>query len=745
MRHFLFFILFFGINNSTFAQNFRFVYNQTNAIKTANNQPLPNAWAGGTWSPQFNECDLNADGIEDLVVFDRADYSITTYLKQITGGNAQYVLAPEYAARFPKLLDYMLMVDYNFDGKKDIFTSGNIAPRVYKNTTTTPGVPDFTLEKAALYTKTSPLAPLTNIYIVGGDVPAIVDVDADGDLDILAFENNGSSVALNLNKSKELYGHADSLVFALTDRCWGRFSENLTTNQITLGLSPSCTSLRPKNPNQTEDPLHSGSTVSAFDPNHDGKIDLLLGDISFNNLVMIQNQSPPGDVAVAVDNSFPSYNTPVNLPIFPYASFVDFNNDNKKDMLVSVADIQFALRSDQVLAYKNIGNAQKDSFDLVANDFLVKDMIDNGYTSAPTFLDVNNDGIKDLILSTHNAARKAVLRLYLATATTPVGYTAADTNYLNLSSYGITNAILATGDLNADAKPDLLVGTGAGKVMYFSNVSPPNQPASFTLITNNFEGINVNYNAAPELFDYNQDGKIDLFLGKRNGNIDYYPNTGTAAAPIFGNQPATTNFGKIDVKEPSYFSGFAVPRFADLNQNGNTDMVVGSQGSQLYFYPDVMGKMPTDSFLVSENNFYLSINSATYDVGFGRFSTPAIADLNADVYPDLVVGTHRGGLVALWNNSPSVGTAQPNPTPKFKIEITPNPVTSNNFRLLLHNYSPQTGDVAMLYNAQGQEIAQKRLAAQDQNIALDWALPKGFYTLKVCGKNILATTKLIVQ
>jgi hypothetical protein len=381
----------------------------------------------------------------------------------------------------------------------------------------------------------------------------------------------------------------------------------------------------------------------------------------------------------------------------------------------------------------------------IKNTFLVDEMIDKGYTSAPIMIDVNADGNKDLLLCTHTAARKAIIRLYLASSTLPTYYTATDTNYLNLPTYNITNAIPTTADLDANGKTDLIIGTGAGKIMYFKDISTATQPADFVLVSDNFEAISTGYNAAPELFDYNQDGKLDLIVGKRSGYIDYYPNTGTTTQPAFGNVPLTTNFGKINVREPNYFSGFSVPRFADLNNNGNADMVVGSQGSTLYFYPDVMGKLPIDSFFQSKNNVFINVNGTTIDPIFGRFSTPTIAYTNADALPDILLGTHRGGVVALGNFNNNVSTTETRPQPAINMQLVPNPNKNGIFTLFFNDYNTQANDQFFVYNAQGQLIAKQPLPQNTQSIALELGLPQGFYTIKMVGKNKVATAKMVVQ
>ncbi len=96
--------------------------------------PLPNAWAGGFNAPQFNECDLNGDALLDLVVFERTGNKLLCFLRTSTGDSFQY--APEYQGAFPSLHDWMILRDYDMDGKTDVFTSGGNGIRIFRNTST---------------------------------------------------------------------------------------------------------------------------------------------------------------------------------------------------------------------------------------------------------------------------------------------------------------------------------------------------------------------------------------------------------------------------------------------------------------------------------------------------------------------------------------------------------------------------------------------------------------------------------
>lgn len=75
------------------------------------------AFMGGADLPQFSRVDLNLDGTEDLVAFDRQGNRWLTFLAE----NNTWVPAPAYADSLPKIQYWGLFRDYNGDGKKDLF------------------------------------------------------------------------------------------------------------------------------------------------------------------------------------------------------------------------------------------------------------------------------------------------------------------------------------------------------------------------------------------------------------------------------------------------------------------------------------------------------------------------------------------------------------------------------------------------------------------------------------------------
>ena len=107
-RYFL--ILLFLLPNLVFAQ-YQFQFKNDVAL-TINGEPTDLSWAGGLNSGQFQKLDLNADGIEDLVIYHRMSKQVATFLTL----NNEYIFSPDFAALLPQEInEYLIIKDFDCD------------------------------------------------------------------------------------------------------------------------------------------------------------------------------------------------------------------------------------------------------------------------------------------------------------------------------------------------------------------------------------------------------------------------------------------------------------------------------------------------------------------------------------------------------------------------------------------------------------------------------------------------------
>ncbi|MCG3165008.1 MAG: hypothetical protein POELPBGB_00768 [Bacteroidia bacterium] len=558
---------------------------------SVNSNTLKFPWAGGLNSCQFSSIDLNADNVKDLFVFDRMGSKITTFINNGTPGVIDFSIAPQFRTAFinqhdsrGRMHDWIFLEDYNMDGKSDVFTYSNGSMSVYLNTST----PD----SVAFQLMASPLKSFFNpatliLYFSPVDFPAITDVDNDGDLDILTFNIYGAIVEYHQNRSQEEYGHSDSLNFMLADECWGNFSESSSTNALILDT---CIG---QFHNDATDRHSGGSTLLAFDVNNNGLKDLVIGDGSFNNLTLLYNDGTLNDAHMNVqDLEFPA-NTNSTVPVFissfPGAFYLDVNNDNANDLIVSPNTTNITENFTSILLYTNSASTSQPDFDLIQNNFLQDNMIEVGEGAYPVFFDANNDGLQDLMVGNfgyydNSGLYKSNLSYYQNTGTqTQPAFQLITRNYAAIEALQFTNVFPTFADIDADSVPEMLIGEHNGAIHLFENNASPGQPAQFVLSQANYAGIDVGLDATPQFFDINNDGLFDLIIGERNGNLNYYQNTGTAQTPVF--TLVTANLGGVDTRTEGFTVGYSIPFF--FRYNNSIQLFAGSEGGDIDQYYNI--------------------------------------------------------------------------------------------------------------------------------------------------------------
>ena len=229
---------------------------------------IKNPFSGGLSSSQLSNIDFNNDGINDIFVFERIGNRTLAFLKNTAQSDLVYTYSKNYSNLFPALDKWALLVDFNCDGKEDIFTYNDSYVRIYKNTSDGSNL-SFEIETDALI---SDLGPIQSAIIISEvDIPSFVDVDFDGDIDVLTFKQSGGYVEYHQNLSQELYGNCDSLIFELNTDCWGKFFEGL--NEYNFNSCESQDVAQEPMIESRSSGSHSGSSSITLDIDGDNDMD----------------------------------------------------------------------------------------------------------------------------------------------------------------------------------------------------------------------------------------------------------------------------------------------------------------------------------------------------------------------------------------------------------------------------------------------------------------------------------------
>lgn len=722
-------------------------YNSSSSKKIEvqeNNLPLSLPFTGGFKLPQFTECDLNFDGIMDLVVFDREAGKISTFINKGTQGKIDYEYAPEYQKDFPEINYWMVMVDYNFDGKNDIFCAHPSGVSIYKNTGSINTGLSFALIEDVLYIEI--FQGRTNLPVEISDIPAIKDIDGDGDIDILSFYNAQDSVGDNVywykNRSMEKYNVPDSLDFHIAKYCWGQFKESFFDCEIMINYPTGVCGAGQRNttvPTQRNN-KHAGSTLLVFDANFDGKNDVLIGDFTCENMTLLINGATNTEAIMTqkIEN-YPS-NQPIDLAIFPAAFYIDVNNDGLKDLIAAPNIAGGSINNHHVLLYLNDGSNNFSNFQFQTDQFLLDQMVDVGDGAAPAFVDYNNDGLVDIVVSNtyylnkNNEIKTGLALLKNIGTIQKPKYDIITRDWFGFSALNIYNMNPSFADLDNDGDLDMVCGAQDGALHFFRNTAPANAEMNLQYVSNYFNNIDVGNFSAPFVYDINNDGKKEILVGEQSFNINLISNTGTVSNPSYA--LTTDSLYKINLRKYNpYYFGRAKMLIEKINPDEPEKIVLSNGNGILYFFdsPGInvhqnIGS-PTDS---------LDLHSGYYSFAYGGFPH-SIADIDGDTDKDMVVGLPQGGLYLYKNTAINVGIDAKSANKPFK--VYPNP--AKDFIQIKAEEDYQLS-VVKLSDVKGAILYKENSHSTYVQIDIG-TLAEGIYILSVQTSNGVYTEKLIVQ
>lgn len=255
---------------------------------------------------------------------------------------------------------------------------------------------------------------------VGSDaIPHLADLDGDGDVDLLV----GNRIATDTDTTARLV--------------WFENTGSRTSPE-----------LRARGPLPMRGEFHYAPTVVDLDG--DGRRDLALGTWR-DEVQWWRNsgtaQSPRYELAdsALVTLTRGSNTTP---------AFSDLDGDGDVDLVVGEA-------SGQLNLYRNEGSARAPRFVLVTDTL---EGIDVGRRSTPAFVDLDGDGVAELVVGSEDGG---LLRWRAVREGAWVRFVRDDA----VGAETFTYTAPTFGDLDGDGRPDLLIGTPSGGLLWYGSAA----------------------------------------------------------------------------------------------------------------------------------------------------------------------------------------------------------------------------------------------------------------------------------
>ena len=335
--------------------------------------------------------------------------------------------------------------------------------------------------------------------------------------------------------------------------------------------------------------------------------------------------------------------------------------------------------------------------------------------SHPALADLDGDGDLDLLVGKYGDGH---IEYYENTGTM------ADPEFgaPQMNPFGLDSSYLHYGfyfpsfvDMDDDGDIDILFGGNSGgylpwgAVLYFENIGDSLNSQFDVPQSNPFGLVDVDSFSRPTFADLDGDGDSDLFDGI---GLKYFENIGSSSYPQFS-PPQESPFGLVP--QPNFYN----PSFADLDNDGDMDLLFGGYYSNFQYYENTGDPLNPQFANPQFNPFGL--------ISTGGMATPAISDLDGDGDSDLLVGTFYPPSTYIWFFENTTITSVTDLNQNNILKLFPNPADNR--------VNIETGDIIKkieIHNAMGERVMLIRNNVAQVSLA---GLEPGLYAIKITLDN----------
>lgn len=685
----------------------------TSATITAYNKELLMGWGGGFNAPQFAIGDLNNDGKKDLVVYEKGSIQVRTFINYGDPGDPKYRYRPQYEKHFPIINEYLKLEDYNCDEVPDLIHRGQAGFSIWRGAYNAANELTFTHYKDIYY---SPLSaggegfeasafPPASWQVIGigwnrhtsGSNPFVTPYTGNAMAGFSSMSSSGPAylvsrrlrISPNLGSGANvsLWMYRNNTAPAIADSISVYVSNNPSpANAVYINRIARSRSINQPDTQPVDGWYHYTFSVPAgfygdsvyfilkatghggnnmfvdniawitsnmagdinayVEPNDipgvadidgDGDLDFFAHSImgmyvGFYKNYQVEYGLPCDSITVNLKEgcwgkTFQGYERthtlgiascpadPNPMPQKPSKTthagntlcFLDMDGDGDYDYLngnVSFADIQYLENGKADFSYVRDTIISQDTTWPKNGTVLEMELWPKAF-----WLDIDQDGDKDLLFSPHTEG--------------------ASENYNCIKWYENTGS---------DANPDFQYRHDS---LFVSST------------------IDLGIHSHPLLYDYDKDGKPDLFIGGEGlfaggsnlrAKMAYYKNTSSVGHISFELQD--NDFAGLFALN---IAG-AVPAVGDLDNDGKDDLLIGHSDGTISFYKNMAATATVQPDWQLTHMALSDINNVLIDSS--GYAAPFIYDIDNDGKKDLLIGGRSGYLYFYKNTGTGSGVLQ---------------------------------------------------------------------------------------
>ncbi|MEA2077381.1 MAG: T9SS type A sorting domain-containing protein [Candidatus Marinimicrobia bacterium] len=606
--------------------------------------------------------------------------------------------------------------DMDADGDLDMILGSTADKPLFLTNTGTSTSPQFTFIDDIF----------SSVSELDAEMGVCYDIDKDGDLDLITggytgiqlYDNTGNAVSADFSKVNDFFSGLSVGTNPIVDM--GDIDDDGDLDMV-VGLSESGIVKFYINSGSDTAAIFLESSVQTIgdiglyaypvfcDPDSDGDLDILCGRDGYN-FTYYQNTGSAASASWQVNSSV--FSGLGGDSYFNSPAMVDINGDGNEDLI-------YGNYAGPLIYYRNSGTTSSPAW--TENTTLFGGVIDVGGASTPFFIDRDNDGDLDMFSGT----QMGDVKLYRNDGTT----TAATFKYVKTYTalkHSIYSSV-SVAEATADGLVDALVGDLSGNIYYHSGTS------SGFLYQNNALTIgNIGDWSAPRFIDMDKDGDQDIVAGNGDGYLTYFENQGSSTQPLWSE--IFNYFDSLDV------GNNCVPAFADLDFDGDYDMIAGEGFRDIHYYENQAGIWVEDTSMVE-------------GIVAKQNASPAFADLDGDGDQDLILGNYDGTFDYYENTREVVGITPITLIPEqYSLNNYPNPFnpsTAISYSIYAEaSMDKQLHVKLMIYNISGKLITtlidENKLAGEyTLNFIAPETMSTGIYFCKLMVNGSIADTKKI--